>query len=201
MIPEIYLISMVENLSYLGIFIFAIFSGYVVPIPEEIILLIVGYMAYAEIIHIWPAIFVVIIAFIIGDNVLYRLTLKNNKWVTKLIHEVFSLKIVSKNRALLERHLDVTIFLTRFLPFMRFVGPVFAGYVKAKQKTFMIYNTLAILIYAPLVIWLGYYFNGYLLDILDFIGQFKHTVTFIGWIIVGLLITRYVDYLFRKHAK
>ncbi len=199
--PEIVFISMIENLSYLGIFIFAIFSGYIIPIPEEIILLIVGYMAYAEIIHMWPAILVVILAFVIGDNVLYRLTLRNNKWVSKLINEVFSLKIVTRNRPLLEKHVHWTIFLTRFLPFMRFVGPVFSGYVKVQQKTFMIFNSLAIIIYAPLVIWIGYHFNGYLFTILDVIGEFKHPIAIAGWVIVGLLITRYVDYLFRKYGE
>src|SRR5689334_20177690 len=135
---EIAFINSVEQFSYLGIFIFAIFSGNIVPIPEEIILLIVGYMASVGFIHFLPAVFVLIIAFIVGDNILFRLTLKNNKHVTKFIHEVLSLKLVIKHKALFEKHIGLTIFISRFFPFLRFISPVFAGYVKAKEKTFML---------------------------------------------------------------
>ena len=34
----------VEHLSYLGVFLVIIFSGYLLPIPEEIILLAIGYV-------------------------------------------------------------------------------------------------------------------------------------------------------------
>ena len=108
-------------------------QGYVIPVPEEIILLITGYIASTAVIHLTPAIFIVIIAFIIGDNILYRLTLKNNKHVTKLINEVLSIKFISKHKPWLEKHINTTIFFTRFVPFLRFVGPVFAGYTKTKE--------------------------------------------------------------------
>jgi membrane protein DedA with SNARE-associated domain len=195
---DIFFVTSVEHFSYLAIFIFAGFSGYLIPIPEEIILLITGYMAWAGIIHITPAIIVVVIAFIIGDNILFRLTLKNNKHVSKLIHEVLSLKIVAKRRPFLEEHIGVTIFLSRFIPFLRFAGPVFSGYVKAREKTFMLFNTLAIVIYAPFVVWVGYFFNDYFGQILFEIGKIKHILFVLVLIIAGLLISRMIDYFFNK---
>lgn len=194
-------ITSVEHFSYWAIFFFALFSGYLIPIPEEIILLITGYMAWAGLIHLIPAVFVVIIAFIIGDNILYRLTLRNNKHVEKLIHEVFSLKIIAERRELLEKHIGLTIFLTRFIPFFRFVGPVFSGYVKVREKTFMLFNTLAIVIYAPFIIWIGYFFNGYFEQIIFRIGKVKHFLFIAVLIILGLLITRTVDYFLTRMLK
>ncbi len=195
---EIFFINSVEHFSYLGIFVFAIFSGYLVPIPEEIILLIVGYMVSIEFIHFIPALIVVIIAFIIGDNILFRLTIKNNKHVNKFINEVLSLKIISKNKALFEKHINLTIFVSRFVPFLRFVGPVFAGYVKAKEKTFMLFNTLAIVIYTPFLIWAGYFFHDSFIQISGQLLKARHIIIILVWIIVGLIITRIVDYVFRK---
>ena len=193
----VFLITYVERFSYLAIFFLALFSGYFIPIPEEIILLITGYMASAHLIHVTPAIFVVVIAFVIGDNILFKLALKNNKHVAKLIHEVLSLKIVAKRRSFLEEHIGATIFASRFLP-LRFVGPVFSGYVKAKQNTFMFFNTLAIIIYAPFVIWVGYFFNGYFGQIAQEIGRIRHVLFIVVLVIVGLLISRAVDYYFNK---
>ncbi len=198
---EAYVISTIEQFSYIAIFLFALGAGYVVPVPEEIILLITGYMASNYIIHLTPAIFIVIIAFIIGDNILYRLTLKNNKHVTKLINEVLSIKFITKHKPWLEKHINTTIFFTRFVPFLRFVGPVFAGYTKTKERTFMIFNTLAIAIYAPFVIWVGYFFHNDYTLIVNSIGRVRHVIVIFAWIIVGLIITRIVDYFFQKDEK
>jgi len=198
---EMTFINTIEQFSYLGIFIFAIFSGYIMPIPEEIILLIVGYMASERYVHLVPAMFIVIIAFIIGDNILFRLTLKNNKRVTKFIHEVLSIKIISRNKASFEKHINTTVFVTRFVPFLRFVGPVFAGYTKTKESTFMVFNTLAIVIYAPFVMWLGYFFHNDFTQMVNQIGRVRHTAVIFVWIIVGLIITRIVDYYFKKHEE
>ncbi len=195
---EIFFINSVEHFSYVGIFIFAIFSGYIVPIPEEIILLIVGYMISVGFIHFIPAMIVLIVAFIAGDNILFRLTVKNNKHVTKFIHEVLSLKIISKNKVWFEKHINLTIFLCRFFPFLRFVGPVFAGYVKAKEKNFTFFNTLAIVIYTPFLLWIGYFFSDYFTEISGQIAKVRHIGIIFLWIIVGLIITRMVDYIFRK---
>lgn len=193
-----FFITSVEHFSYWAIFAFALFSGYFIPIPEEIILLIVGFLAWSNVIHIVPAVFVVIIAFIIGDNILFKLTLKNNKHVAKLIHEVLSLEIVAKRRAFLEKHIGATIFASRFMPFLRFVGPVFSGYVKADEKKFMIFNTLAIVIYAPFVIWVGYFFNEYFSEMVTEISKIKHILYILVLIVIGLLITRTIDYYFNK---
>ncbi len=195
---EIAFINSVEQFSYLGIFIFAIFSGYIVPVPEEIILLIVGYMANVGFIHFIPAALVIIVAFVIGDNIVFRLTLKSNRFVTKFIHEVLSLKLVIKHKELLERHIGLTIFISRFIPFLRFISPVFAGYVKAKEKTFMLFNTLAIVIYTPFMIWVGYNFHEYFNQMVNQIGKVRHVAIILLWIVIGLIISRITDYIFQK---
>ncbi len=191
---EVLIINSIEQFSYIGIFFVALFAGYLIPIPEEVVLLIVGYMASEGIIHLTPVIFVVIIAFIIGDNILYRLTLKNSKKVGKFIHEVLALKIISRNKTSLEKHINLTILITRFVPFLRFVGPVFAGYVKAKEKTFMLFNTLAIVIYAPFIIWVGYFFHDHFLQIVNQIVRIRHVSVIFIWIIIGFIISRIIDY-------
>jgi membrane-associated protein len=195
---ELFFITSVEHFSYIAIFLFTIFSGYIIPVPEEIILIIVGYMASIQLIHATPAIIVVILALLIGDNIIYRLAYKNDKHVKKLLHDVLSLKIMVKHKASIEKHLGKTIFFTRFFPFLRFVGPIFAGYSKVKASFFQLYNTLAIVIYAPVVIGIGYVFHDYFDYIVLHIEKARHTIFILGLIIIGLVITRIVDYVFRQ---
>ena len=166
----------VEHFSYLAIFFFALFSGTLIPFPEEMILIITGYMIKSNLISTIPAVFIIIMAFVIGDNIVYSLTLKNNKYVSKLIHEVLSLKIIAKRRDFITKHIGITVFICRFIPFLRFVGPVFSGHTKVKHQTFMTYNTLATFIYAPFLIWVGYFFNESYAPIVKSIGKVKHVL-------------------------
>ncbi len=195
---EVFVINSISHFSYIAIFLLAISSGYFIPIPEEIILLITGYLASEGVIRLTPAIFIVIIAFIIGDNILYRLVSKNNRSVKKFIDEVLSLRVIAKNRDVLEKNISATIFITRFVPFLRFVGPVFAGYMKVREKTFMLFNTLAIVMYTPLVMWVGYFFHDDFLRIVGQIGRLRHVAVVLVWVIIGLIISRLVDYLVKK---
>jgi membrane protein DedA with SNARE-associated domain len=188
----------VEHFSYFAIFFFALFSGTLIPIPEEIILFITGYMIRSDLISTIPAVFVIISAFIVGDNIVYKLTLNHNKHVAKFVHEVLSLKIISARKDFIEKHIGATIFICRFIPFLRFVGPVFSGYTKVKQQTFMIYNTLATFIYAPFLIWIGYFFNDNYVQIVAGIGKIKHIIFIIVLVIIGIFISRAIDSYFNK---
>ncbi len=201
MIPHnLMIINSVEHYSYVAIFLFAIFAGYLVPVPEEIVLLVIGYLASVGIIKMTPAILIVILAFAIGDNILFRFVQKNNKYADKLVHDVLSLKFITKHKVFLDKHMGLTIFFTRFFPYLRFVGPVYAGFMRAKERTFLIFNTIAIAIYAPILIWIGYAFHQYYYQIVEKLTQVRHIIVVLIWIIIGLLITRVVDYLFKKHG-
>ena len=48
-------LNYLEQLSYVGLFLFVVFSGYLIPIPEEIMLLLLGYIAGVGIINIYTA--------------------------------------------------------------------------------------------------------------------------------------------------
>ena len=86
----------VQHFSYLGIFIAAIFSGYIIPIPEEVLLLTLGYISSTGYIQLIPLISLILVAFILSDYLVYRLTLQNNKYVDKFVQEVLNIKFSNK---------------------------------------------------------------------------------------------------------
>jgi len=198
MMHETLFVVSVEHFSYFAIFFFALFSGTLIPFPEEVILLITGYMIRSNLINAIPAVFIIIMAFVIGDNIVYKLALTNNKYVKKLVHEVLSLKVISKRKEFIEKNIGATVFICRFIPFLRFVGPVFSGYTKVKHQTFMTYNTLATFIYAPFLIWVGYFFNESYAPILKGIGRIRHLLFIVVLIVIGLFISRAIDTFFNK---
>jgi membrane protein DedA with SNARE-associated domain len=191
----------IQHFSYLGIFFTAIFSGYLIPVPEEVLLLTVGYMASLNYISVIPAIILIIIAFIISDYIVYKLARNNSKYVNKFVQEVLNIKIINKHRSWFEKNIGFTIFLFRCIPLMRFVGPVFSGYLKVKSKVFLFFNSLANIVCAPVIILVGYSLNHYTLYIIEYTKNFRHFLSIFFWIFIGFIIVRIIEYIYKKYIK
>lgn len=181
------MIDYIQHFSYLAIFIITFFAGYIIPIPEEIILLVTGYLASQSIISLPIAIAICVTSLILSDNLLFRLCLTENCFVKKMHDRVFRLKLM-KYRDNMIKHIDKTIFVSRFTPFLRFVGPVVAASIKTPKKDFFVFNTFAVLIYAPVLILIGYIFSNHLKILIGHIETLHQAivhVTFLGILFVG----------------
>ncbi|MBI4141275.1 VTT domain-containing protein, partial [Candidatus Woesearchaeota archaeon] len=115
-------IDVLVNLSYLAIVI-AIFAGsFGVPIPEEIVLLIIGYLAKIEFYDIKTAMLVAFVSMIAADNFSYLLGYRGSKLVAWVLKTTKMSWLVNH----LERHPCKTIFLSRFLSGARVFFPIAA---------------------------------------------------------------------------
>jgi membrane-associated protein len=189
--------TFIQHFSYLGIFLAAFFSGYIIPVPEEVLLLTIGYTASTNYIGIWPVIILVIIAFILSDYVVFKLTISNSKYVDRFIQEVLNIKFLNKHRAWFEKNIGIAIFVFRCIPLMRFVGPVFSGYLKVKQKTFLIFNSLANIICAPVIILVGYFSRHYTVQVIEYFKNVRYSSSIFFWLFVGFVITRIIEYIYK----
>ena len=75
--------ALAENLSYLGTFIVMALSGTLVPVPEEIMLLLIGYASGTGLSNIYLTFAAAALGVMVGDSVLFFLSLKGNKFVSK----------------------------------------------------------------------------------------------------------------------
>jgi len=186
------ILSYLRDFSYPAIVLLSFFSGYIIPIPEEIVLLIIGYIASQGIISFWPAVIITAISLVLSDNVLFRLSRIDNRFINHMRDEVFALKVM-KYRERMEKHIGWTIFITRFTPFLRFVGPILSGTIKTSPTKFQIYNTLAVLIYTPLLISLGYIFHSKITPLIFGLERVRHIVVVVFWVVIGIFITHYLN--------
>ena len=194
------IIPFLEHFSYVGIFILSLFSGYIIPVPEEVLLLAVGYIASIGQVSLIPVIIMIMVAFIISDYIVYRLSYHGSKYINKFVEEVLTIKIISKNRVWFEKNIGATILIFRSIPLMRFVGPVFSGYLKVKKKTFLIYNTIGTLLCGPVLVFIGYFAREYSSNILEYMANYRKTFMVISWVVAGFVVTRIIDYV-RKIRK
>lgn len=137
----------------------AIFANIFPPIPEEIFLLYFGYLANLkpELVSFTQINLFLIIGFLIIDSVILYLALRGHKIITFILHKVLDINLDNKEE-LLKKHANKILFISRFMVQLRVLGPITAARVKMPYKKFLMIDFLALVVYVPTVMGIGYYF-------------------------------------------
>ena len=130
------------HFSYLLIFLLPALGGHVIPIPEEVVLLLAGYLAGEAVNNLYLTMAVAFAGVLTGDNVLFWLSRKGSHIVNKLKNKLPA-RIVNKYQNMIQTHLRKTIFLGRFVVGLRFLSPILAGSNRVPWTTFQFYNLLS----------------------------------------------------------
>ena len=188
-----FFISYLEQFSYVGIFLLLALSGYLVPIPEEILLLLTGYIAALGFNNVYIALIASILGILAGDNVLFWLSrYKGSRLIDRLKRKVRK-NALAKYRHLMKRHIGKTIFIVRFIVGLRFFGPFLSGSMKVKWKIFQFYNLIAVVIYAPIMIFLGFHFHNKLALVITQVEIVRHLIFFLFLAVVGYVISIFIN--------
>jgi membrane protein DedA with SNARE-associated domain len=188
------LIAHIQALSYTGIFFMAIIANVVVPVPEEIVLIIFGYISRGEAFNLVILLPLITVGILIGDCAMYFLAYRSNRLVTTFYNHSFAHIIESRGDDWVRRHIRKIIFFSRFMIQFRFIGPFLAGYKKISFKDFFLYDFLAVVIYVPIYVLIGRFFHKKINLIIDNVNSVKNIVVLciIGFIIFGLTKILYV---------
>ena len=176
-----FLMNYIEALSYFGIILFILLGSIGLPLPEETILLIAGYLASVGYLKLPYVLAIVLITTFIGDNMAYwigrikgkSLLLKYGKYI--FIHK----ERLEKAEKYFKNHGGKTVFFSRFIIGLRFFGPIIAGSLKMRWRRFLLFNILGILIWVPTVTLIGYFFGIHLDTIIRNVNNAKHLIFFI----------------------
>lgn len=152
------LITNLGAMSYVGIFGMSLLANIVIPIPEEIVVLGIGYVVGTGHINAYYVIPIIILGLFISDQVLYFGTRANNKLVTGFYNKLFAKRTASKQEWLVA-NIEKVIFYSRFMVYLRFLGPYLAGQNKTPWRKYVTYELAALVVYVPLAILLGSYFH------------------------------------------
>lgn len=136
-----------------GIVIFPFFPG-------DSLIFAAGLFSNEGALSFWILLVLFILAAILGDTA--------NYWIGKIIGpRVFTeksrflkKKYLLEAQAFYERHGNATIFLGRFIPFIRTFVPFVAGIGKMKYRHFLMYNVLGGIVWVCLFLISGYFFGS-----------------------------------------
>lgn len=154
------LIQQLGGLSYLGIWFVSLLSNVVIPIPEEGVILALGYLAGTGSINGFILVPIILSGVLASDIIMYTLSKKGNRAVAVFYEKFFAKRIAKRGTDWLGAHIEKVIFFSRFLVQLRFIGPFLAGQdARVSLRKFVTYDLLALIIYVPLYVFLGWYFH------------------------------------------
>jgi membrane protein DedA with SNARE-associated domain len=150
--------TLLEHWRYPAIFVVVILGNVGLPVPEESVLALAGFLAERGVLHPTGVVLVGVLAAITGDNLGYWFGRRYGHealerygryvWITP--------DRLAKASAAMTRHGGLAVFVARFVPGVRtLAGPV-AGATGMRPLTFVISNALGALVYVPYAVGLGY---------------------------------------------
>ena len=151
-------ISYLENLSYLGIFFVVMAAGHVIPIPESVTLILIGYVSVYRNVHLGLVLLFAFLGTIGIDVFMYTISRKGSAFATRLARKIDQ-KHFDKYVNAQEKHLFWLVFFSHFIPGWRFANPVILGITKMPWKKFLSYSVIASCIHTPFYIFLGFFLH------------------------------------------
>jgi len=156
MMPD--LSAVLEHWRYPAIFLVVILGNVGLPIPEESVLALGGYLAQRGDLRLPAVIAVGLLAAVIGDNLGYWVGRRygpdalerygRHVWITP--------DRLQKAERAMTRYGGFAVFAARFIPGVRtLAGPV-AGAIGMRPPTFIASNALGGLVYVPYAVGVGY---------------------------------------------
>lgn len=171
--------------------------GLGLPIPEDIILLFMGYLSFQGDIQLLGSNLVSLIGVLAGDLVIYYLGKRYgyNLLANRFFCKVFTTQRIEKVRHAFNRNGNLYLFLARFAPGIRSVTFWMSGMFRIPMMKFLLYDGTAALLSVPLFVYAGFKF-GEAFHLL--VGRVKITSLILGGVILIVFIVSFLKYYREK---
>jgi len=153
-----YLVDLVFDWGYLGIFLLMAVESSFVPFPSEVVLIPAGYLASKGDMNLFSIWFFAIGGSLVGALLNYYLAFRLGRKILQKYGKYFFIKekTLIKMEDYFEKHGHISTFIGRLIPGIRQLISIPAGISKMNLKLFCIYTALGAGIWASILITLGY---------------------------------------------
>jgi membrane protein DedA with SNARE-associated domain len=183
-------LNWIQHFSYLGAYILMSLSGHVIPIPQDISLISMGYLSALGYMKIVPVAILGALAATTSDAFLFYLSHHGSRFAPdpeKYSH-MWVYKFANHH---MHNNTILAVVLMRFVTGFRFLSPVMGAYIKVPFKKYIIANFISALIFGPFFVLLGYTFHTQITYIIDMFKSIEH-IGSIAFVVVALLILGYL---------
>lgn len=199
-----FIISLMGQFGYFGVFFLIALENVFPPIPSEVILLFGGFMTTYTSLHIALMVVAATLGSLLGAIVLY--------YIGKILNKERLKKIVSgkvgKVLRLKEKDIDMadhwfdtkgnkTVFFCRFIPIVRSLISIPAGMSEMPMAKFLLYTTVGSAIWNTVLIVIGNRVGENWESILGVFDQYSHIVL----ILLILIFVLFIVWFYTKKQK
>jgi membrane protein DedA with SNARE-associated domain len=177
----------IERFGYIGIFIWFVTFDQFTPFPEEISLLIIGYLIAHHIFHPVLAGVFCLLGFICVDTIYYLLSKTGSKLIKRKSQRSRS-SFVASYRKKLEENMPKTLVILCFIPRMRMWSPILAGSMKLPFKKFLLFDTLGLCLFTTVYLLLGIVFHKSLSTVMAKIKGLQNITFFSAALVIAIVI-------------
>ncbi|MCS7123573.1 MAG: DedA family protein [Candidatus Aenigmarchaeota archaeon] len=181
-------LTFVELYGLIGVSFLSAIEIVITPIPSEVILPLVGYIAFLknDFIFLITAILLSTSSTLMGSFVLYYVGYVGRIYLLKYF--LLSKKKLKKAEEWFEKYGYKTVFFCRFVPGLRSIISIPAGVVKMDLKKYSLYSFLGFLIWNSFLINFGYFLK----ENWSFIMSYSKLLDIIGIFVVFLAIIYFI---------
>lgn len=180
---EQFIISLMEQFGYFGVFFLITLENVFPPIPSEVILLFGGFMTTYTNLNLFFMIFVATLGSLVGAIILYYIgKILNKERLKKIVSGKIGkiLRLKAKDIDLADQWFDTkgnkTVFFCRFIPIVRSLISIPAGMSEMPLQKFVLYTILGSAIWNTILIIIGNRVGENWESILGIFDQYSHIV-------------------------
>lgn len=169
-------------LSYFLVFILLAMSGIGILLSEDLLLVFVGYLVHKGIFFFPIALLVCFLGVLAADFVGFHLGSRGFGLVKRLISRKRNIR-----RKLRE---PVNIFVSRFIPSVRAVLPIAAGFYGVKWRQFFRWNIVAASVFVPLLIGVGLFAGPKINEVISYVVKSGWVLLALALVVVGVFVVK-----------
>ena len=185
--------QLITHWGYAGIFLVVILGNIGVPVPEETVLAVAGYLVWSGRLQLVPVLIVALVSAVAGDNLGYWLGRRYGRPVV----ERYARWLVRPGRLMVaesfvSRYGALAVCVARFVGGFRFLAGPLAGAVGLPFRAFLSGNLIGAMLFVPYAVGIGYaigYGLGpYLAEVQRSLGGIGHIVLLLAIMVVVVLV-------------
>jgi membrane protein DedA with SNARE-associated domain len=192
-----FIIDIINNYGYAGIFLLIAIENIFPPIPSEVILLFGGFVTVYTNMKVWGVILSATLGAVAGAIFLYEIgrkltTEKVERIFSRGIFKVFRLKKedLRNARRWFDRYGSKAVLICRFIPFMRSIISVPAGMTRMKMNIFLLLTVIGTFIWNTVLVFLGRLAGNAWDRVVLYMDYYSMAVGALIFLILGIVLVK-----------
>jgi len=190
------LTGLIDTWGYAAVAVVVVFGNMGLPMPEETVLLVAGYLVWVGRLRWAPLLAVGIISAVIGDNLGYWVGRRYGRVVLDRLERRLGPGRLARAERFVARYGAFAVFVARFIAGLRVLAGPLAGAMELPFGRFFLANLCGALLFVPYAVGIGYaiaYGLGPHVERLHrLFGGIGHVVLIIVGLLIAWLLARHV---------